>query len=133
MPLITTAVRPRLDRTNLSASLLDTGTNIVAVETHQQALSSSDLSFDFGLTGNVRTATSPPIIARSPTNQTVLTNGTAEFTVDARGSAPLAFQWWHNQSQLIENTIGPVLTLMNGVGAAGSGAAISTRSVQTVS
>jgi hypothetical protein len=63
-----------IDRTNLSSSFLVTGTNIVAVEIHQQAQSSSDLSFDFALTGNVRTAISPPIITRSPTNQTVMAN-----------------------------------------------------------
>lgn len=102
-----------IDRANLSPSFLVTGTNIVAVEIHQQSLSSSDLSFDFALTGNVSTATSPPIITRSPTNQTVMTNGTAVFSVDATGGAPLAYQWWHNQSQLLENTIGPVLTLTN--------------------
>jgi len=106
-----------IDRTNLSSSLLVTGTNIIAVEIHQQSLSSSDLSFDFAFTGNVGSATSPPIITRSPTNQTVAANGTAIFSVDATGSAPLAFQWWHNQSELIENTIGPVLTLTNVTGA----------------
>jgi hypothetical protein len=102
-----------IDRTNLSTSFLVPGTNIVAVEIHQQALTSSDVSFDFALTGNLRTASSPPIITRSPTNQTVMLNGTAVFSVDATGAAPLAYQWWHNQSQLIENTIGPVLTLTN--------------------
>jgi hypothetical protein len=41
-----------IDRINLSTSLLLPGTNVVAVEIHQQAQSSSDLSFDFSLTGN---------------------------------------------------------------------------------
>jgi hypothetical protein len=102
-----------IDQTNLSTSLLVPGTNIVAVEIHQQALTSSDVSFDFALTGNLQTATSPPIITRSPTNQTVTTGGTAVFSLDATGGAPLAYQWWHNQSQLIDYTIGPVLTLTN--------------------
>jgi hypothetical protein len=102
-----------IDRTNLSRSFLLPGTNIVAVEIHQQALTSSDISFDFGLTGNVTAATSPPIITRSPTNQTVMTGGATVFTVEATGAAPLAYQWWHNQSHLIENTIGPILLLTN--------------------
>ena len=42
-----------------------------------------------------------------------MVNGTAVFSVDATGGAPLGYQWWHNQSQLIESTIGPVLTLTN--------------------
>jgi len=36
--------------TNLSAALLVPGTNIIAVEVHQSAITSSDLSFDFELT-----------------------------------------------------------------------------------
>lgn len=99
-----------IDTATLSANWLVTGTNLVAVEIHQQALNSSDLSFDFALTGNVRSAVSPPIITRSPTNQTVNTNGTAIFSVEATGNAPLACQWWHN-NQLVESTLGPVLTL----------------------
>jgi hypothetical protein len=102
-----------IDRANLSTGVLAAGTNIVAVEIHQQAPTSSDLSFDFALTGNVQAATSPPIITRSPGDQTVMTNGTAVFSVDATGGAPLAYQWWHARSQLVENTIGPVLTLTN--------------------
>jgi len=36
--------------TNLSAALLLPGTNIIAVEVHQSAITSTDLSFDFELT-----------------------------------------------------------------------------------
>ena len=46
-----------IDTALLSAELLQTGPNLVAVEIHQQAASSSDVSFDFGLTGNVFTDT----------------------------------------------------------------------------
>ncbi len=45
-----------IDTTNLPSSLLVVGTNIVAVEIHQQALNSSDASFDFELTGVAATA-----------------------------------------------------------------------------
>ena len=102
-----------VDLTNISVSTLVTGTNIVAVEIHQQAASSSDLSFDFSLRGNppsVTVTSSAPVITRSPTNQTVMTNGTAVFSVVASGGVPLAYQWWHD-GQPVETPIGPVLTL----------------------
>jgi hypothetical protein len=41
-----------IDTATISATNLVNGTNIVAVEIHQQALTSSDLSFDFALIGN---------------------------------------------------------------------------------
>ena len=102
-----------IDRATLSTNSLVLGTNIVAVEIHQQAVTSSDISFDFALTGRVATASSPPVIQHSPTNETVLLGGTAVFSVEATGGEPLGYQWWHNQTQLIEETIGPVLTITN--------------------
>ncbi len=42
-----------VDTTNLPPTLVTNGLNIAAVEIHQQALSSSDLSFDFQLQGSV--------------------------------------------------------------------------------
>ena len=102
-----------VDKAILSTGFLVPGTNLVAVEIHQQATSSSDISFDFALTGRVATASSPPTILRSPTNQSVLPGGTAELTVEAMGDAPLGYEWWYNQTRLIEGTIGPVLTLTN--------------------
>lgn len=50
-----------IDTTTLSSGLLSTGTNVVAVEIHQFDLGSSDLSFDFSLTGNP--ASPPPRLA----------------------------------------------------------------------
>jgi hypothetical protein len=50
-----------IDTATLSASPLVIGTNVVAVEIHQFDLGSSDLSFDFSLTGNP--ASSPPRLA----------------------------------------------------------------------
>jgi hypothetical protein len=113
------AAENTIDTATLSTDWLQEGANLVAVEIHQQALNSSDLSFDFALTGNVVVATSAPIITRSPTNQTVMTNGAAVFSVEATGGAPLAYQWWHD-NQLVIAPISPVLTLTN-VSAADAG------------
>lgn len=41
-----------VDTTNLPPTVLQPGTNVVAVEIHQQALTSSDVSFDLELVGN---------------------------------------------------------------------------------
>ena len=51
-----------IDTATLSTSLLVPGTNILAVEVHQYDLPSSDLSFDFSLTGNPLTAATTPRI-----------------------------------------------------------------------
>jgi hypothetical protein len=88
------------------------GTNIVAVEIHQDLPTSSDIWLELQLVGTPASSTVPPAITRSPTNQTVMTNGTAVFTVEATGAAPLAYQWWHND-QPLEAPIGPALTLAN--------------------
>jgi hypothetical protein len=40
-----------VDTTNLPPSVLQAGTNVIAVEIHQQSLTSSDISFDFELIG----------------------------------------------------------------------------------
>jgi hypothetical protein len=54
--------------TALSPSSLVTGNNVVAVEIHQNAANSSDISFDFELVGNPV----PTIAISSPTNNQVL-------------------------------------------------------------
>lgn len=55
--------------TNINAALLVAGNNVVAVEIHQSAANSSDVSFDFQLLGNPL----PEIAFVSPTNGQVLT------------------------------------------------------------
>ena len=67
--------------TNLSASLLQAGTNLLAVEVHQDSPTSSDLSFDFQLVG----VTSIPAITRGPYLQQ---GGTTNVTVRWRTAVP---------------------------------------------
>jgi hypothetical protein len=61
-----------IDTAILSASLLLPGTNVVAVEIHQYDLGSSDLSFDFSLTGN-----SAPRVFAQPFGDDLLINWNA--------------------------------------------------------
>lgn len=106
------AIYPTTVATSSLGQPLREGTNIVAVEIHQDLPTSSDIWLELQLVGTPASSTVPPAITRSPTNQTVMTNDTAVFTVEATGAAPLAYQWWHN-GQPVEVTIGPALTLAN--------------------
>jgi len=75
----------------LDPSLLLPGTNVIAVEMHQAAYSSSDISFDFQLTGT--TVTGPPAILTQPQSPLSVVGGSASFSVTAIGTAPLIYQW----------------------------------------
>jgi hypothetical protein len=100
-----------IDRATLPASVLRPGTNVVAVEIHQQAQGSSDLSFDFSLTGN---PVLPALRITSPlSNQASPLGGAVVFRIDAEGPGPLGFRWWHNETQLVDRGIGPELVLTN--------------------
>ena len=55
---------------------------------------------------------SPPVIILQPANQTVVVNGTAQFTVSAIGNKPLFYQWSFGTTNIVAAT-NPVLTLNN--------------------
>ncbi len=81
----------------LSSGLLRSGLNVVAVEIHQSAANSSDLSFDLGLSGERAFA---PVIFAQPTNLTAAARSRATFDVQAEGTAPLRYQWFHEETPL---------------------------------
>jgi hypothetical protein len=85
--LATATGENNVDTASLPANLLVEGTNVVAVEIHQQALTSSDISFDLELLG-VRLASTnakPLVSITSPVAGTIF--GTpASFTVTANAS-----------------------------------------------
>ncbi|MHB9007817.1 MAG: lamin tail domain-containing protein [Limisphaerales bacterium] len=70
------------------------GTNTLAVEVHQNAGTSSDLSFDLELTGT--RVTLAPIVLESPGDRIAQANGETTFAIQAGGSEPLSFQWYLN-------------------------------------
>ncbi len=45
---------------------------------------------------------SPPFIVSGPEDQTVLAGGTAVFSVDAEGDAPLSYQWQKNGTNIVD-------------------------------
>jgi hypothetical protein len=78
------------------------GTNAVAVEMHQAGGGSSDLSFDFELTG-VQSFIAPFITAQ-PQPQTVAEGSAATLSVTAGGTAPLRYQWRLNGTNVTSAT-----------------------------
>ena len=78
----------------LNTAVLVEGTNLVAVEIHQGNATSSDISFDLGLTG-VQTLRAPAIVT-PPISQTVELGGPALLSATALGTLPLAWQWHFN-------------------------------------
>jgi hypothetical protein len=74
------------------------GTNVIAVEIHQNNGGSSDISFDFELTG-VRSFIAP-YITLQPQSQTVAEGSSASLSVLADGTAPLRYQWRFNGTNL---------------------------------
>ncbi|MEY2411283.1 MAG: hypothetical protein QOF48_3953 [Verrucomicrobiota bacterium] len=94
--------------TNVSPTRLVAGTNILAVEIHQQLPGSSDVSFAAEL--RVTRQRLGPAIVTPPANRIVSAGDSANFSVIAIGSAPLSYQWYYNGS-LMPGETGPVLSL----------------------
>jgi hypothetical protein len=74
-----------------------------------QSLPSAELPYTVPLPTNSATA---PSITSQPTNQSVLTGGSAAFQVIASGTAPLSYQWLFNDRPLPDAT-NNILALTN--------------------
>jgi hypothetical protein len=104
---------PNIDETRffsmtVNPGLLTEGRNVVAAEVHQASRTSSDMSFDLDLVASFRTG--PPVINVQPQNQFAAVGGTATFSVQASGTAPLEYQWYH-ESERIPDATNPSLRL----------------------
>jgi hypothetical protein len=88
--------------TFLSASVnpgyLVFGTNVIAVEIHQNSGASSDISFDFELTGGQSYIA--PYFTTQPTSLTASVGSNPTFSAIAGGSAPLSYQWRFNGANI---------------------------------
>ena len=74
--------------TNINPALLVEGTNIIAVEVHQNATTSSDLSFDLELTGVRAGSNAPPIASLTAPSNNTTSAAPAAFTLSANASDP---------------------------------------------
>ena len=79
---------------SISPSNLREGKNVLAVEVHQSAPSSSDLSFDLSLTG-IKSMLAPAILSQ-PASRKIQGGETVSFSVLAGGTAPLSYEWLFN-------------------------------------
>ena len=78
------------------------GTNVIAVEIHQSGGTSSDISFDFDLTG-VQSFIAP-YITTQPQSQTVSEGSSASFSIISSGTPPFLYQWRINNTNLPNET-----------------------------
>jgi hypothetical protein len=82
----------------LSLTNLLPGTNVIAAEVHQSAVTSSDIALDLRLT-LLGTLTGPAITAQ-PQSQSKTNGQAASFNVGVIGSGPFAYQWQHGGTNL---------------------------------
>ncbi|HEY1661029.1 MAG TPA: immunoglobulin domain-containing protein [Verrucomicrobiae bacterium] len=59
------------------------------------------------------TGSSPPTISTQPQDQSVLTGQNATFTASANGSAPLAYQWYYDETTALDGATNATLTITN--------------------
>jgi hypothetical protein len=88
--------------TNVSAGLLVSGLNVLAVEVHQVTNNSTDLSFDCALVATQNVFY--PWIIEQPVAQRAPVGTNVTFRVTARGSSPLGYQWRFNGTPLAGNS-----------------------------
>ncbi|MFP6904874.1 MAG: immunoglobulin domain-containing protein, partial [Verrucomicrobiota bacterium] len=79
-------------------ALLLGGTNVLAVEIHQQSMSSSDTSFDLALLGEgvSLTGSAPQVTHPTPAAQSLAEGGSATFTAAAGGFPSPRIYWEHD-------------------------------------
>ncbi len=70
------------------------GENVIAVEIHQNSGTSSDISFDFELTGLQSFVA--PVVTVQPASQAVAEGSPVTLSVGAVGTAPFRYQWRWN-------------------------------------
>jgi hypothetical protein len=108
---------PTDETTNLYVKIffptnLLTGTNVMAVEVHQNDPTSTDSSFDFGLVGLSVPTQGAPSFVLYPTNVTVGMGSNVVFRAAAAGARPMTYQWQRNGTNISGATNG-VLYLNN--------------------
>jgi hypothetical protein len=79
--------------TNVVASGLVVGTNVLAVEVHQSAANSSDVVFGLSMIAELPGPIAPIVITNQPQSQVVQVGRRGAFTVGVRGSNPY-YRWF---------------------------------------
>jgi hypothetical protein len=98
------------------AGATDSSYNLVSVQATNAGTYSAAVSNPYGVTPSsnaVLTVVVPPVITAQPSNQTVVAGADVSFTVQAAGSAPLDYQWYFGQTNLLAGADSEVLSLTN--------------------
>jgi len=100
--------------TRLSNPPLVSGRNVLAVEIHQSSVTSSDISFDLGLTAELAPYLVPPFFIQQPESQMALVGDTVTFQVMASGTPVLHYRWRFGATTIVPFSRGtPTLVLTN--------------------
>jgi hypothetical protein len=86
---------------NVLMANLQNGTNILAVEVHQNSTTSSDIMIALSLRVSVpQLPTGPPVITQQPTGGVIAERAAFSFFAVATGAEPLMFQWTKDGSDI---------------------------------
>jgi hypothetical protein len=86
----------RADFYSVPLDFVTVGTNVIAVEVHQNSTNSSDMIMGMRLVAESQAPSDPPTITAHPQDITADAGKTAQFTVAATGQTPLTYRWYTN-------------------------------------
>jgi hypothetical protein len=98
--------------TNVPAGGLRAGTNVLAVEVHQNNTNSSDVVFGLALAA-VSAAVSPAVFVEQPEDVATYVGNNATFTATVRGMTPITYQWYFDRTNLLVDETNSFLVLEN--------------------
>jgi len=91
-------------QTAVNPALLQAGTNVIAVELHQSAINSSDISFDLELISTTPQAPTPAVTLLSPADKGLSNTAAVTFTTSANDVSGLLSATLHLSSDLRSST-----------------------------
>jgi hypothetical protein len=115
---------------NLPPTLLVQGTNTIAVEVHQNSLTSSDIAFGLSLAA-VFLPSTPLVITNQPQSVTVEETKQIELTLGLKGQ-PAYFQWYRNGVAISNGTFNPYVVPIATTNDTGNYFVIATNAINSV-
>ncbi len=117
-------------RTNLLQNLVRLGTNVIAVEVHQNSTTSTDVDFGMALFVN---ALPPTTLSITSQPQSIVVNESqqASFSVGVQG-APAYFRWYKDGVAISNATFNPFVISITTTNDAGSYFVVASNSINSV-
>jgi hypothetical protein len=115
---------------NLAPGLLVQGTNTIAVEVHQNSLTSSDIAFGISLAA-VYLPFSQLVITNQPQDVIVEETKEIRLTLGLQGQ-PAYFQWYYNGVAISNGTFNPLVIPIASTNDSGSYFVVATNSINSV-